>query len=342
MSARACSILAVASVCLWTHRSLALTIDFLTVGSPGNAGELSGASVPGGYGPDRICGAVDYVFSIGKFEVTAGQYAEFLNAVAADDTYRLYTTNVLNSRGCNIQRSGDSGSYTYSVGPDWADRPVNFVTWGDVARFCNWLTNGQPMGAQDLTTTEDGSYYLNGAMSSAALLAVTRQADARYVMPTEDEWYKAAYYDEPNGVYYDYPTGTDATPGNDLIDPDPGNNANYGGGVIGSPYYRTVVGEFENSGSPYGTFDQGGNLYEWNEAILYGSSRGLRGGSDVTSAAMLSAAYRNSYVDPASADNGIGFRVAYVPEPGTMGLLAFGGGILLGRRRTPGLRRNRT
>ena len=90
----------------------------------------------------------------------------------------------LTYRGCNIQRSGSSGIYTYSVAGDWADRPVNWVDWGDAARFANWLHNGQPTGAQDLTTTEDGAYYLNGATSDPALLAVTRdEEDWKWAIP---------------------------------------------------------------------------------------------------------------------------------------------------------------
>ncbi len=60
-----------------------------------------------------------------------------------------------------------------------------------------------------------------------------------------------------------------------------GNNANYysNGYLIGSPYYRTEVGEFQNSDSAYGTFDQGGNVDEWNESITNGSFRGTRGGN---------------------------------------------------------------
>ena len=124
----------------------AIIIDTVTVGNPGNAGELSGEGV-GGWGPDRICGAVDYVYNIGKFEVTAGQYTEFLNAVAAADTYGLYSENMWGmSRGCKIQRQGTPGSYAYSVAGDWADRPVNYVSWGDAARFANWMHNGQPTG----------------------------------------------------------------------------------------------------------------------------------------------------------------------------------------------------
>ena len=68
----------------------AVTIDTVSVGDPGNVGEGSGESY-GGYGPNRICGAVDYAYRIGKYEVTAGQYTEFLNAAARTDPYGLYT-----------------------------------------------------------------------------------------------------------------------------------------------------------------------------------------------------------------------------------------------------------
>jgi len=72
---------------------------------------------------------VDYVYQIGKYEVTNAQYIEFLNAVAETDTYGLYSTNMW-----SIERSGSSGSYTYTVAADRADRPVNHVSWGDAAR----------------------------------------------------------------------------------------------------------------------------------------------------------------------------------------------------------------
>ena len=318
--------------------AMAVDIETVPVSNPGNAGELSGAGA-GGYGSDRICGAVDYTYNIGKYEVTAGQYTEFLNAVAATDTYGLYNSSMWSSgNSCKIHRSGSSGSYTYSVASDWANRPVNYVSWGDSARFSNWLENGQPSGPQDLTTTESGTYYLNGATSDAELLAVTREADATWIIPSEDEWYKAAYHqnDGVTGNYFDYPTSSDSAPSNDLIDPDPGNNATFydGDNTIGSPYWRTEVGEFENSESPYGTFDQGGNVWEWNEAVIAGWGRGLRGASfyhDLVSS--LHASYRNYYY-PTYEGPGVGFRVAEVPEPATMVILALGGVVLLRRQRS--------
>ena len=165
--------------------SAEVMIDTVTVGNPGNPGELSGESLPGGYGPDRICGAVNYVYEIGKYEVTAGQYTEFLNAVARTDTYGLYNSDMwpAASAGCRIERTGVTGNYTYSVDPLWADRPVNYVSLGDAVRFANWLHNGRPTGAQDLSTTEYGAYLLNGITSDVELLAVAREHRATWVLP---------------------------------------------------------------------------------------------------------------------------------------------------------------
>ena len=114
------------------------------------------------------------------------------------------------------------------------------------------------------------------------------------------------------GNYFDYPTGTDSAPWNDLLDRDPGNNATFfdnGHYTIGHPYWRTEVGAHENSDSPYGTFDQGGNVWEWNEAVR-GSDRGLRAGSfNGSYPAILRAVYRWSR-HPSCEFSGFGFRVA--------------------------------
>ena len=305
----------------------AITIDTVAVGNKGNTADTrlmdDGTT---GYG------SVGYAYNIGKYEVTAGQYTAFLNAVAATDTYGLYNTemdSVNSSYGCNIKRSDNSGSYTYSVASDWANRPVNYVSYWDSCRFANWLGNGQGSGG-----TETGAYTLTA--DGMTNNTITRNPGwTGWAVTSEDEWYKAAYYKggSTNAGYWLCPTKSNTTPGRDMADAS-GNNANYNTGshLIGSPYYRTEVGEFQNSDSPYGTFDQGGNVYEWNEAIRSGASRGLRGGSFSSYYSTLQAPYRYSYY-PTYEFFYVGFRVSEVPEPSS--IIALAGGLvgLLGMRR---------
>lgn len=308
----------------------AITIDTVPVGNPGNAGELSGAGAgAGGHGPDAIVGAVDYEYNIGTYEVTCAQYVEFLNTVAVSDAYALYNGFMwMSNSGCKIQRTGSPGSFAYSVAPDRANRPVNYVSWYDAARFCNWLTTGD---------TERGVYTFSGRYEVTDILdhetAAETLGSTAWFLPTEDEWYKAAYHknDGITGNYWDYPTGTNAVPSNDLIDPDPGNNANF---RYTTTYYTTEVGEFENSESPYGTFDQGGNLWEWTETFP-ASTRGLRGGSWGSYPNYLHASFRGINDNPSIGGNGAGFRVASIPEPGSITLLLCGlsAGLLCRRRR---------
>lgn len=203
-------------------------------------------------------------------------------------------------------------------------------------------------GAQGAGTTENGAYDLaathqyynpDGSLGdvvglNAALSAVNRNINWKWAITSEDEWYKAAYHknDGVTGNYWDYPTSSNNVPGRDLNDVS-GNNANYYGNPypIQSPYYTTVAGEFQNSDSPYGTFDQGGNMWEWNEAVI-GSYRGLRGGSFHGNVDILHASYRNSG-SPSLAYSYIAFRVSEVPEPTSLAILAFGGIGMLVRRR---------
>jgi hypothetical protein len=210
---------------------------------------------------------------------------------------------------------------------------VNYVSFWDAARFVNWLDNGQPIGAQGPSTTESGAYTNIGDN-----INFKRQPGATFFIPTEDEWYKAAYHDKTAGLaanYFDYPTRSNVPPGNDINEiTNPGNNANYGS--AGGSYTYTPVGEFELSESPYGTFDQAGNVWEWNETRVGTSTgRGLRGGNATNPTNAMLASNRRPGDDPLSQNFSIGFRVASVaaPEPSTLLLAAMAGTSLLWRSR---------
>jgi formylglycine-generating enzyme len=323
----------------------AITIDLVPVGNPGNANDTTGY------------GAVAYDYQIGKYDVTIGQYTAFLNAVAATDTYSLYNSSMGANRNImGIQQNGSSGNYTYSVIGS-ANRPITYVSWFDAARFANWMTNGQGSGS-----TETGAYTLNGATSGDAVAA---NPGAAFRLPTENEWYKAAYYspnyvspdDETNlggpgvpGVpgYYAYATQSDTAPGSII-----GSTANQANWIAGLGYsvtqsssysssqnYLTDVGAFSGSGSFYGTFDQSGNVYQWNDLDgLPGSYRRLRGGGwDDNNPFYLSSSSSVSS-GPSNEIGGIGFRLAApvaVPEPSTYAMALAGltcGGYSMFRRR---------
>ncbi len=318
------------------------SLEFVTVGDPGNAGD-SLVQFPDG---TSGYGAVDYAYQMGKYDVTAAQYCEFLNAVAATDTYGLYNSSMASPpgpglytpvAGCGILRTGDPGSYRYTVDAAKANFPANFTSWGDAARFCNWLANGQPNGPQGPGTTENGSYTLDGAMSVADLLAVTRNPNATYVIPSENEWYKAAFYKGggTNAGYWLYSTQSDSKPSN-VLSSTGANNVNfYDGGYTNPSTYLTPVGYFAGSPGPYGTFDMGGDVWQWNEAVVRTTSpsRSVRGGAYFNYWDSLVASHRGSYGYPTLEVTGEGFRVALVPEPVTFSLFGLGGLLILWRPR---------
>lgn len=281
--------------CVSTARGPA--IEWVTVGDPGNADDEHGD----GYG------GVDHVFQIGRHEVTNAQYCEFLNAVAADDWNTLYNIEMSRGNG-GISRDGLGGSYTYSVIPGRGSMPVNFVSWYDALRFANWMHNGKPSGAQGLSTTENGAYDMSLGPNA------TRKPGALVFLPSEDEWYKAAYYKTGGTAagYWDYPTQSNDPPSHEAP---PGTDMANGSANV----TETMAGDFNSVGaytgkpsnSAYGTFDQGGNAFEWNEAVM-GSDRVVRGSSFTSYAYYMSAAFRlNVY------SSGewwyVGFRIARMP-----------------------------
>jgi formylglycine-generating enzyme required for sulfatase activity len=317
--------LAILLIASWAS---AVTMTWTPIGNPGNPTDpnpdvLCRPSVP--------CGSVEYSYSIGTYEVTNAQYAEFLNAKAASDLLGLYDTQMGNSTSGywgGITRSGSSGSYSYRTISGRENMPVNWVSFYDALRFANWMNNGQGNG-----DTETGAYTLLGGNATPSNgSSVIRNPGATIALTSEKEWYKAAYYDPSTSSYFVYPTGTNAQ----AICASPTAIANTAN-CLGAVGDLTPVGSYTGSASPYGTFDQGGNVWELTEAVYgsEGTSRLARGGSFSQFFAQF---YMTSLYGLApsssSAFSDIGFRLVMVPEPGT-GLLVIAGLLgLAGWRRT--------
>jgi len=301
----------------------AVVIPTVPVGNAGNAGEVQSQ---GQVQYQGTFGAVAYYYRIGTTEVSNAQYVAFLNAKAASDPLGLYNTSMGGGFG-GITQSGSSGSYTYAAIAGRGNKPVNYVSWYDSIRFANWLNNGQGSG-----DTETGAYTLNGGTVPSNGLSITRNAGATWFLTSEDEWYKAAYQknDGVTGNYFINPTASDSTP---IPEAPAGgsNSANYNF-VVGD---LTDVGAYTASASPYGTFDQGGNLWEWNESVISTliSSRGQRGGTLNSNSQALRSNQASQKI-AADESAGTGFRVATtVPEPSTLLLGVLGViGLLLWRR----------
>lgn len=223
-------------------------------------------------------GAVAEPYRIGLFEVTNTEYVVFLNAVAADDPNGLFDLEIhTDSDRGGILRGGAPGSFVYSVKPDFDDKPAVGIDWFDAARFCNWLHNGTPTGAQDSATTEKGVYDL-----SLAPDAIERGPGALWFIPSHDEWYKAAYHDpldpgaDAGGTpdYWLYPTRSDTVPAlaaadaaGDVTNPGPDvANSDQGADWNGENGNVTTVGACQ-APSPVGAFDMGGNAYEWTDQV---------------------------------------------------------------------------
>jgi formylglycine-generating enzyme required for sulfatase activity len=314
-------LLAALALLLAPPASATVIIDWVAVGNAGNA-----ADTPSSNCFAANCGSVSYDYQISKYEVTNAQYVELLNAKAASDPLGLYNTSMgSDATFGGITRSGASGSYSYSVKPGFDDKPVTYVSFYDSLRFSNWLNNGQGSAS-----TETGAYTLLGGTATPSNgTIVTRNGGANIFLTSENEWYKAAYYSA--GVYFDYPTGMNSVTGCVAPGSDTGNSAN----CSGAGSVLTNAGAYGLSDSPYGTYDQGGNVWEWNEQKVGGSPRGFRGGSWGDAASNLAASAPN-ILGATNEGRGIGFRVAsLVPEPGT-GVLVMSGvlGMALRRKRT--------
>jgi hypothetical protein len=256
-------------------------IEFVKIGSPGNPADTTGNPNP--------AGSVPYVYRIGKYEISE-QMIDKANAL------------------------GNLGITKDTRGPD---KPATSVSWFEAAQFVNWLntsTGHTPAykfdgnGEFQLWTPDDTGYDANNLF---------RNSEAKYFLPSADEWYKAAFYDPATNTWYDFPTGSNTAPTSVASGIDPG-TAVYRQDLSAGP------ADVFNAGglSPYGTMAQGGNVEEWEETELdlvndlaIGQRFRRAGAWDAFSFTLSVSAWAGS--SPNIAHSSLGFRVACIPEPRT-------------------------
>ena len=260
------------------------TIDFVGIGNAGNAADTT------------TYGAVPYEYRTGKNEISQLQ----------------------------ITKATLIGMANVSAGA-WAnDQPAATISWYEAAAFVNWLnTSTGKQAAYNLTFS--GSWTMALWSSEQAWTAggtnLYRNKDAYYFLPSENEWYKAAYYNAAGSNYFLYPTASSTAP-TPVASGTTSGTAVYDGAASAPAIVDSAGGL-----SPYGTMGQGGNVWEWNESAFDGlnnissENRVSRGGSWGYSEDFLrSSSFRSSLV-PSGEFHDVGFRVASVTEPSTYALL---------------------
>ena len=270
-------------------------MEFVTIGNPGNAADTDPSARP----VSTTLGRVDRTYDIGKFEVSR----------AMVDAYNL-NSGVVAITLSDMTSSGGNG----------ANRPATGITWNEAARFVNWL-NTSTGGVVAYNYADGNIATALTPWTSADTLDYDpsnpyRSIRAKYVLPSYNEWYKAAYYD-PNKTggagYWDYATGSDSAP-----------TAVTGGTTAGTAVYdqTSAQGPADVTGagglSPYDVMGLNGNAREWEESsfdvtlVNYNtsgsSSRGRRGGGwDSSSSSGLSLRTESPHD---AVNNSVGFRVA--------------------------------
>ncbi|RLS76191.1 MAG: PEP-CTERM sorting domain-containing protein [Planctomycetota bacterium] len=292
-----------------------VVIDYRTVGNPGNANN-----------PVNSLGAVSSAYRIGTYEVTNTQYAEFLNAVGRSNTNSIYNANQGTNANGGITQSGSSGSFTYAVKSGFANRPVNFVSWYSAARFINWLQNGQ---TTNVSSMESGAYTIPSNATTGSVIA--RSAAATVFLPTVNQQQKAAYYNPATTAYFAYGTSSNTAPtggsgsSTAITNFTIANSANYNSSGT------TAVGAFTNASfSPYGAFDLTGNVGEFSETANPTLATQVYSVGGAFNSATGSPALTGASFIAMNGSAAIGFRVAAVPEPSTLGLAGVGFLALVG------------
>jgi formylglycine-generating enzyme required for sulfatase activity len=237
----------------------------VTIGAPGN---------PAYSGPDvnqtvTGRGSVPYEYRLGRTEVTTAQWMEFYESFYGRAPHLTSPVRW----GAVDRGSGQSPRFALNSSiPDAGLLPVSGPSWRTAAMFCNWLHNDK---RTDLSAVMNGAYDVStfgytGPSGNIFTDQAAHNPDARYWIPTIDEWIKGGFYD-PNhggagvgGWWWNTPAGTNVP----LIHGPPGmGQANSAFSLPDGGEYRIPLGSYSTVQSPWGLLDMAGATSEFTETI---------------------------------------------------------------------------
>ena len=240
-----------AGVIAFGSDSNTFNMEFVAIGDAGNADDTTGAP--------NLAGSVAYAYNMGKYEVS-------------EDMISKYNLNY-----------GNANSLVITKDTRGVDKSATNVSWNEAARFTNWLnTSTGGSAAYNFTTSgvNDNIALWGSGDAGYDALNPYRNSLATYVLPSMDEWYKAAYYNPTTSTYFDYANGSNTAP-TAVASGTADNTAVYSRPFGQGPADVNLAGGL----SPYGIMGLGGNVREWEETAFdmnnsSGSSvRGIRGGN---------------------------------------------------------------
>jgi hypothetical protein len=174
--------------------------------------------------PCQEVGSVGYGYGIGETEVTVEQYVAFLNTVDpfGRNALHLYTENESGAAWpkfgqINYSALARTGKHYEAAAPEWNDKPYGFADFLRAARFDNSVANGKILSKTESTKGEFKYVTLKVELSrktKTGMYDMSKRAPVRtsatgFVIPSQNEWIKAAYYDPKGGgkySYWQYPT----------------------------------------------------------------------------------------------------------------------------------------
>ncbi len=320
--------------------------DFITIGAPGNIAYNRDDPF------DRVAGrgSVGYEYRMAKMEVTSAQWLEFLNACFARTDQFIINTPISWGGELDPNYSGPGQRFRLRNVADAGMLPVGGIAWREAAYYCNWLHNDKSPAR---TSFENGAYdasTFNGTGFPTWTDQPTRHPDARYFIPTWDEWLKAVHYD-PNrnngdgttGGWWLQPNGTDIPLTYGLppsFGGSPLNQSNAGVNTGQGIEFLVPLGAYANVVTPWGLLDASGGSSEWTEGIfadVFSKTRIYEGGARGASGfPETDFSYSNGADFPGNRSISYGLRIAS-PVPSspvaiTMGMVL--GFFAVRRRRT--------